>query len=402
MNSVLRSIISSTWAISEEAAIGYMPLVEKILSGATVDLSGLKSKEEVGGISSSINDKVIAILPIKDVITKNDFCGAMGTVSMDRKLKEFYADETIGAIILDIDTPGGETSYLENFKNTIASAPKPVFAYISGYCCSAGYYLASNCSQIFASSNSDLFGSIGTMISLRGNNPKAKIESSTIIHTIYATKSTDKNKAQEEALKGNYDLIRSNILDPLNELFHEAVLQGRPEVNKEVLSGSVYFTQEAIKNNLIDGVKSFEQLCEDIFSSMNQNPNNMLSKFFKPKNNMSKPNLKVSAILGREIKSLADLKAEDLAVIESSLSEDNEKEGNEVQPVSEERITEIVTSTVAKSLESVISSIQSLTEKVNGIENAEATPPAGTTPTTGASSTSPVAEWDSPEFSFNK
>lgn len=402
MNSVLRSIISSTWAISEEAAIAYMPLIEKILSGATVDLSGLKSKEQVGGVSNSLNDKVIAILPIKDVITKNDYCGAMGTLSMDKKLKEFYADDSVGAIILDIDTPGGETSYLENLKNTVASAPKPVFAYVSGYCCSAGYYIASNCTQIFASSKSDITGSIGTMISFRGPNSKSKVEPENVLHTIYATKSTDKNKPQEEALRGNYELIRSKLLDPLNEMFHEAVLEGRPDVNKAVLSGGIYFSNEAVEMNLIDGIKTFEELCDDIFSAMNQNPNNMLSKFFKSKN-MSKPNVKVSAILGREIKSIQDLKQEDLAIIESSLVDNGEEgaEGNPA-PISEERIAEIVATSVQKSLETVNSSINTLTEKVKNIENAESTPPANVTPTPGATSSNDVPEWDSPEFSFNK
>ena len=88
MNRLLRSVISSVWAVDEAYAISVNPIVEQIISGKTVDLTSLISAAEPQMISSRSTGKTIAVIPIYDVLTREDYCGDMGTETIHRILKE--------------------------------------------------------------------------------------------------------------------------------------------------------------------------------------------------------------------------------------------------------------------------------------------------------------------------
>lgn len=407
--------------ITEEAALMYAPIVEKMLSGQKFDLSMAVSNEEdsVYGVSDSTIDQVVAVLPVKGVITKEDFCGEMGTKTRDQKLKEFDSDPSIGAVILDIDTPGGSAAYLQNISETIAGMSKPVIAYYSSMCASAGYYIASRADKIFASSKADTVGSIGTMIQLMGDNPNKEKESMYVVHTIYATKSTDKNKPYEEALKGKYDLMRSQVLDPHNEFFLESVKAGRPDVNESALTGKIFFTEEAIQLGLVDGIKSFEEVVQYAFDLI-KNPNSedmKLKQLFKTRN-MNQKMEKVSAVLGREVKEGDQLSAEDLGKIEASMtSATTEDPAEETPALTQEEETPKATSTeeiarmisesvgeaVAKSVNPLSEQLSAITGRLDAIEGtpgasaSEATPGAAQT----AKEDKNVAAWEDPNSPGN-
>lgn len=403
--SLIRTIISSTWAIREDVAIAYAPLIGKILNGEPVSLDGIKSKEAASGYSDSTRDKVIGILPIKGVITKNDFCGEMGTVSYDRQLQEFINDDSIGAIILDIDTPGGETSYLENLATTIKNSPKPILTHVCGMCCSAGYYIASNSTAIYASAKSDYIGSIGCMITMHKPNEKKMEDASYIITRIYATKSTRKNEPMEAAMRGEYDLIKSDLLDPVNEIFHEFVRSGRPNAKEEVFTGKAFYANDAIEMGLIDGIKSFQEVIEEAYSLI-KNDESMFG-IFKSKNSMSKKMEKVSSILGRDVMENEQLSAEDLTAIENAMA-GSAPEATNAPTTSAEEIQAAVTAAVQGSVPQLIQealapiaeSVNQLTERVGNLEDQPGSTASETKPTAGEP---PVqAAWDDDNLSFNK
>lgn len=408
MSLLIRTIISSTWAIREDVAIGYAPMIQKILSGESVSLEGIKSKEEASGYSDPNREMVIGILPIKGVITKNDFCGDMGTVSFDKQLQEFINDDTIGAIILDIDTPGGETSYLENLATTIKNSPKPILTHVCGMCCSAGYYIASNSTAIYASAKSDMIGSIGTMISIYRPNDKKAANQDYVLTRIYATKSTKKNEPFEAAQRGEYDLIKSDLLDPVNEIFHDFVKSGRANANEEVFTGKAFYASEAIEMGLIDGIKSFQEVIEEAYSLIkNQEP---MFGIFKSKNSMSKKMEKVSAILGRDVMENEQLSAEDLTAIETAMA-GSAPEAPEAPTTSAEDLQAAVTAAVQGSVPQLIEaalapinqSLSGLVSRVDALEENPGAAPSTTAPTAGGKAPDYAAKpWENPESSLNK
>src|SRR5690606_6943553 len=108
---------------------------------------------------------------------------------------------------------------------------------------------------IWASTPTSIIGSIGTMITLADMRPameKAGIK----LHEIYASKSTKKNKTFHDALDGKYKPITEQLLDPFNEVFHNAVKESRGEKIKDedVFTGATYLAEQALENGLIDHI----------------------------------------------------------------------------------------------------------------------------------------------------
>ena len=80
------------------------------------------------------------------------------------------------------------------------------------------------------------------------------------VHTIYSNLSEYKNEPFELAKEGKYELIKSEVLDPLAQKFQQAVRERREgkldEKVEGILSGKVFYAEDALKNGLIDSIGS--------------------------------------------------------------------------------------------------------------------------------------------------
>lgn len=85
---------------------------------------------------------------------------------------------------------------------------------------------------------------------------------------IYADESSDKNRAYREALAGNYEAVKAE-LKPLVNQFQNAVVAGRPNIQKEekgVLSGAMFGTSDALRLNMADAMKTLAETIEAVFA----------------------------------------------------------------------------------------------------------------------------------------
>lgn len=403
MNRLLRSVISSVWAVDEAYAISVNPIMEQIISGKTVDLTSLISAAEPQMISSRTTGKTIAVIPIYDVLTREDYCGDMGTETIHRILKEYAENPSIGGVILDFNTPGGQAEYIENVVETIASYPKPIVSYISGSCASAGYWLASNTDAIFTSVKTDRVGSIGTMVGYNKVNPESDDKPRYIQVYVYASKSVDKNKAGEELMKGNHDLYIKESLDPMNNVFLSNVQQGRSGIKETALTGKMYYSQDAIEQGLIDGIKSFDAVVEYISEQINQVNSNPMGLFSKNKKPIQMKNELYSRILGRDVNNGDVLSVDDLQKVQSHI-EGLEHLADEKEEVVEEQAQEQASEQAQESqtvdLAAIVSAAVSaaVTPIASRLETIEQT--LEIKPAAGATETVPVSgeAFDGPSF----
>lgn len=79
------------------------------------------------------------------------------------ELKKAEADDSVKAIILRIDSPGGTASASEEIAIEVARCTKPTIASIADIGASGAYMIASQCDEIM-STNSSAVGSIGVII----------------------------------------------------------------------------------------------------------------------------------------------------------------------------------------------------------------------------------------------
>jgi protease-4 len=325
---LFNSIMRGTWMIDPRFLEAAIPLVHQAFKGKPDALSVLGShmqSEEVDlekrvassqSFSTSVsNQATIYHLKVEGVILKNDYCGDAGLVTLEKYILRAANDPKVAAIWLEIDTGGGEASYLAAFAQTIrdVKAMKPVIGFtMGGMCCSAGYYIMSQCTAAFMGTRSDEVGSIGTMWAFYGQGPKSKAWN--VLHYVNATKSVDKNKNWLDALEGNYEGLRKSM-DPMNDEFHRQIKLSRPNVSEEALTGKVYYYEDAIALGLVDGLKNRAEILEYTIDLLENN-----DQTGKNQNAINMKNEKLSAILGRDVNAGEVLSQEDMQKVSDHIT----------------------------------------------------------------------------------
>lgn len=113
-------------------------------------------------INSDI-DKVAIVVAKGTILNGNQKAGTIGGDSTARLLRKARLDESVKAVVLQIDSPGGSTLGSEIIRQEVLelkNAGKPVVVSMSTYAASGGYWIAANADRIFASP-STITGSIG-------------------------------------------------------------------------------------------------------------------------------------------------------------------------------------------------------------------------------------------------
>ncbi len=257
---LLSYILTSPWAITQDYALGYLPIIARALRGEIVPVVKDEELEPYSATPSAApgQQKQTLVMQIRGAITKYDQeCGPRGMESYGRWLEQAYADNSINGIVLKIDSGGGEGNAMFHLTNILSKRNKPVVALVDGMAASAAYGIAAATDEVILSGKTNMVGSIGTFITMmdvRGYFEKEGIK----LHEVYATKSTEKNQEYLQALEGNYKPLKANLLDPFNELFHSEVKANRPGLDKTVFAGRTYMAEEAISLGLADGMGNME------------------------------------------------------------------------------------------------------------------------------------------------
>lgn len=164
------------------------------------------------------------------------------------------------------DSGGGMISSIPPFLNFLKTKKKPVVSLLDT-CASACYYKNCGTDYVMAENNiSAMFGSIGVMVQFYDFTGMLK-EMGIKEHIIESNLSKDKNKTFKLALEGKYDLIKKEMLDPAAVMFQEHVKKMRPNLESEVpglLSGKMFYTEEALDYGMIDGVGSLEEAIDRV------------------------------------------------------------------------------------------------------------------------------------------
>lgn len=169
-------------------------------------------------------------------------------------INEAEKNDSIKAIILEVDSYGGSPIAAEEIANALKNSKKPTVALIRNGGVSAGYWSATGASRIFASKNSDV-GSIGATMSYldysQQNQKEGLIYNQLSSGKFKYTGDPDKTLTAEEK-----ELLMRDI-NIINQNFIKAVAENRNLDIKKVESladGSTLLGEMALANGLIDQV----------------------------------------------------------------------------------------------------------------------------------------------------
>jgi protease-4 len=221
--------------------------------------TGLFSGDDVGSVSTTIVEEgdvgqTIAVVPVEGVIDHLTY------ERFDRWMRVVEKDQNVKALVVDLDTPGGEVTasdqIYERVRKFRAEKKIPVVAVMQSAAASGGYYIACAADHIVAHPTT-ITGSIGVRwdrIKLARLADKYGVDDASIHATGAPLKVADSMLKPDTP-----ELIAylTTIVDDAFARFKQVVRDGRKLSTEEVdavANGKIYTAQQALPLKLIDAV----------------------------------------------------------------------------------------------------------------------------------------------------
>lgn len=237
-------------------AIRKLLKVEKEEEYNKVDIFDYTKKMMTTSNINDAKDEIAIIYAQGEIQSGEGDVNTIGEGSMRRSLQEARRNTNVKAIVLRVDSPGGNalTSDLIWREVELTKKVKPIVVSMGNYAASGGYYIACNANTIFAENNT-ITGSIGVF----GILPNF-------------SKLTTKIGINAQQVKTHENSARYSPFVPLDDKFKEVTLEGVEHIYKtfvthvaegrkmtfaqvdSIAQGRVWTGSEALKIGLVDKI----------------------------------------------------------------------------------------------------------------------------------------------------
>ena len=225
----------------------------------------------------------VAIIPIVGAMSRYGGMCSYGSEDMTNWVNQANIDPNISAIVLEINSPGGEVDGTEALGLAVKNSKKPVVAWVAGMAASAAYWVGSQSKEIWLESEtSSEVGSIGVLA--MHVDQSVALEAQGYKVTIIRSDGSE-DKALFNSVEGLSEAViaeTKTCLNMIRDSFVKTVKSGRAGISEDVFSGKMYDGKTAKKKkmadrfgSLTDAVLRADQLARRTNNSSNQNNANM-------------------------------------------------------------------------------------------------------------------------------
>jgi len=190
-----------------------------------------------------------------------------------KQLKDFADDDSIKAIIIHVNSPGGGVAASEEIYREVKrirdDKKKRIVASIETVGASGAYYVASATNKIYADHGS-IVGSIGVIAEWMNYEELLKWAKLHAI-TMKAGEFKDTGSPTREMTPAEQKYFQA-MIDNMHTQFIQAVAEGRHEKESDIRAiadGKVWTGEQALPIKLIDQLADFEGAVKDTASSVN-------------------------------------------------------------------------------------------------------------------------------------
>ncbi len=210
--------------------------------------------------SSVISGDRIAVVDITGILTSshNVSRGASSARSVIEQLDQFGEDNSVRALVLRIDSPGGTVVAAQEIFAAInrlrEEKEKVVVASMADIAASGGYYIACSADRIFANPGT-ITGSIGVIMEFPNMEElfgKIGLKS----NTIKSGEFKDTGSALREMTDREREVLQA-LIDDVYGQFVQAVQESRgmtPEKVRELADGRIFTGRQALELGLVDEI----------------------------------------------------------------------------------------------------------------------------------------------------
>lgn len=279
---ILQAFCEYPWAILPQKLTVLEEIVQRHIDGEKLTAEEVATR--IHGATRPQNrnmgevgiTRMVAILPLFGTIfpRANMMTDVSGATSAERFGAEFSAlvnDPDIGAIVLDINSPGGQVNGIAEVANRIfeARGKKPIVAVANHLMASAAYWIGSAADEIVATPDADV-GSVG-VFAVHQDMSKALEQDGVKITIIkegkYKTEGNPYEPLSEDALAN----IQARVSDSYDGFVH-ALARHRgvkpDDVRNGYGEGRVVGAQQAIRLGMADRIETFDQTVTRLLNQM--------------------------------------------------------------------------------------------------------------------------------------
>jgi signal peptide peptidase SppA len=274
-SAIVRAVYGSVWAILPEKLEAIDAFLKMKLAGGMAspeviaairvdnEISAARAKSLAAGAPGAV-----AVLPLYGIINQRyagDFSGPSGTSVQEftQQFRQALNDPNVKAIVIDVDSPGGTVSGVEELATEIYNGrkQKKITAVSNCLCASAAYWLASQANEVCVSPTS-MTGSIG-VYQLHEDDSEALAAMGVKMSFI----SAGKYKVEGNPYQPLDDEARGAMqgtVDDFYGMFTKAVARGRGVAAKAVAAGygqgRVLTAPDAVKQGLADRIATLDEV----------------------------------------------------------------------------------------------------------------------------------------------
>lgn len=265
---IAKAVVETPWAITRDKLNEIEAFLEFQMVGGKFTGDELRARFGEGPTAPQPAKRgAIAVIPLHGVISHRmggmtEMSGGMSTERFAKMFREAMADDSVSAIVADIDSPGGTIAGVTELFGEIMAARghgKKLYAHINALGASAAYWIAAAFDEVWATPSA-MVGSIG-IIAAHLDASKAEEREGVTRTTFTAGKFkgeghgplSDEAKA---AIQGRLDeayVVMSGDIGKGRGVTPAAVRGGFGE-------GRVVSAKEGLKLGMVDKIGTFDQL----------------------------------------------------------------------------------------------------------------------------------------------
>jgi capsid assembly protease len=300
---IINYVASTPWAILPAKMTEILSVLAFRAAGHTFTTAEIQARigEQSPGARRSAS-RGIAVVPIRGVIahrmgSMDDSSGGTSYERIGKMLHQVLADDSVGTIVLDCDTPGGTVAGVSELAAEIFAARrvKQIVAVANSVCASAGYWLASQAHEVVAIPSA-LVGSIGVFTvhaSLEAALDKEGIKMTLVK---YGEFKVENNPFQDLTADGLAQLQRR--VDEGGRTFVADVARGRGTtpalVRKNYGDGRVFTGRDAVAAGLVDRISTLDDVLAQTAAAPDARPRALTDERVRAQ--MSQPALELEIL----------------------------------------------------------------------------------------------------------
>lgn len=218
----------------------------------------------------------VAVIPVRGTIAHHaggmrEASGGASVESISGLLDQALAAPEAGAVLLDVDSPGGTVAGMPELAAKLRAAraaaggTKPIWAIANAGMASAAYWLAASADRIVAIPSAEI-GSVGVWAGHEDISAALEMEGRKVTLISAGSRKVDGNPFEPLSDAARADLQAK--VDAYNDMFVADLAAGRGVSPERVAAtfgdGAVFLAADALKRGMIDAVQTFDATLSEL------------------------------------------------------------------------------------------------------------------------------------------